>query len=187
MPGEPREYLRYATAPDPPEIDAVRWEDGTPATPEEFRDIVLLRAYAFRQIERRRRRASGPQRRALRLLRSLLSGEQLRQLRSNREFLATAASGNTYRIDPRRGITEQVTRHGRRWFVLRRFCLHDSEEGKMPAADLAIAHLLLLLSDEAEFLRLANATYMRDQLWNADYRRRLREARALREEARDAG
>ena len=49
----------------------------------------------------------------------------------------------------------------------------------MPPADLSAAHLLMLLSDEAAFLATANARDARDQLWNRDYLRRLRQRRAI--------
>jgi hypothetical protein len=95
-------------------------------------------------------------------------------------FLATCPSGHTYRLTPRRGLAERVTFHGRRWFVSVAYCLHDDGPDRMPPADVTLAHLLLLLSDETGFLLLANASDRRDQLWNGPYRRRLRAARIAR-------
>ena len=76
-----------------------------------------------------------------------------------------------------------MTRHGRRWFVRRHFCLHEQSllVLPMPPADLALTHLLWLLADEQEFLRLANATDRRDMLWNGQWRRRLRAAQLERQ------
>ena len=57
-----------------------------------------------------------------------------------------------------------------------------SEDGTgrgTPPADVTIAHLLLLWSDEAEFLRLANATRNRSDLWNGEYMRRMRNRRVV--------
>ncbi len=178
MPGTPEEYTRYATAEWNPDL-LLTWEDGTAITREEQDDIVLLRAYVYR-VQRHRNRDRKPQRTAMRLLRSFLSTTQTAQLRSNKAFLVETPSGKSYRLYPRMGTVEQVTRHGRSWFVFRRFCLHDDPDAsgsRMPPADLSLAHMLLLLADEAEFLRLANASTARDQLWNGEYRRRLARAR----------
>lgn len=175
MPGTDREYLAFAVS----EIDlyAFQWSDGSEITVPESRDLLALRSY-HRYTQRKRIR--GPQRRALALLRGFLSTSQRSQLNTRHSFLVTANSGRTYRLDPRHGYAEEVSLHKTRWFAVRSFCLHDDRSDTsqaMPLADLTLAHLLLLLADEAEFLRTANARSTRDMLWNRDYLRRLRQRR----------
>jgi hypothetical protein len=92
------------------------------------------------------------------------------------------SAGGTYRVMPYCGQTQRVERHGRRWFAKAAFCYHD-KEGELPKADVALAHLLLLKTDEPGFLAAANHRVLGDQLWNRDYIRRLRERRAQRAEA----
>lgn len=120
------------------------------------------------------------QKRAMGLLKEYLTPQQRAQVRNG--FILILPSGGTYRLCPRCGITEQVTRHGKRWFVKTRFCLHEQSliHEPMPPADLVLTHFLMLHADEDEFLRLANHSDARDMLWNGDYVRRLHAARALR-------
>lgn len=187
MAGTDWEYLSYACGePLPPDFPAgLRWLDGMPITTREADDIRALIAYRGNQLQRRwwKARRRNAQRRALCLLRRYLSPSQAESLRRRGEFLATMPSGATYRLDASRGRTERVVRHGRRWFVRVRFCLHetdDTPDDAMPPADMSLAHLLLLHADEGEFLRLANATPASDMLWNGDWLRRLRAARLER-------
>ena len=187
MPGSSLEYVCLATHDLAPDFPACyRWLDGTVITDAQAADVRALRAHYVRQVAQRIRAGQGrePQRKALRLLRTYLSPSQQAQLDRDGAFLATTASGATYRLDARRGRTERVTRHGKRWFVLVRFCLHDDRaqpDAVMPPADMALAHLLLLHSGEDEFLGVANATVARDQLWNPAYLRNLRQARLERQ------
>ena len=183
MPGTTQEYVALAIYPELPGdwADDFHWSDGSEMTRQEFLDVIRLRTY-HRQLNKPKQREA--QRKAMALLRKYLSPAHKIELRRNGVFHYTTNSGATYRVDPRRGRTERVTRHGSRWFVAVRFCLHDDRDvpsDAMPPADLALTHLLLLLSDESEFLRIANATYARDQLWNREWLRRLREARISRE------
>ncbi len=172
MPGTTDEILALVTLEDTP--PAFLWADGTAPTAAELADVAALRGYRRTLLWRRR---SGPQRVAMRLLRSLLSADQRASLRRSKSFLVIASSGRAYRLWPALGSTELVTRHGTRWYVLLRYCLHDdrSDPGlAMPPADLSVAHLLLLLADEDGFRAEANARHARDQLWNPDYLRRVR-------------
>lgn len=181
MPGTPREFVALVDAflttdrPWAVILDEWRWEDGTPVSMAEWDDLRALVAYTLRM--RRRRAHREPQRKAMRLLRRLLSPAQRAQLRRLRYFYATAASGATYRLDPRRGHAERVERHGPRgrWYVKRAYCLHDDQDADaMPPADVTAAHLLLLMADEAAFLAEANESRRDDQLWNGEYLRRMR-------------
>jgi hypothetical protein len=161
------------------DIEDWRWKDGTTATYEEFRDILALVLYTQRT---RRCHRFGVQRRAYRLLRSLLSADQRRDLSRLGYFRVTARSGQTYRLDPRRGHAERVERHGSRWFSRKSYCLHDEEDaGKMPPADVTVGHLLMLVADESVFLATANETARDDQLWNSAYLRRMRQGRLERQ------
>jgi hypothetical protein len=174
MPGEPTEYAAFAAIETG--RDGLRWDDGSEVTEAEYRDVLALRAYLARMRHHDRRR--GPQRKAVALLRSFLSPAQRDRLRATGCFLVVLPSGRTYRIEPRFGFVERVTRQGSRWYADERYCLHDDQDdGKMPPADVSTAHMLLLLADETEFLRIANARTARDQLWNRAYLQRLREAR----------
>jgi hypothetical protein len=184
MPGVTQEYVRLCELPECPAwpLDH-RWADGTAVTRDEYATIAVLWAYAESMRRRRAVERSRPQRTAMRLLRSLLSTEQLRQLRS-KSFVVVAPSGNRYRLWPRTGQVERIELHGRKWFAVWSYCLHDDpgDDGqRMPPADLSLAHMLHLLTDEAAFLREANATPAQDQLWNRDYLARRRVIRAERE------
>lgn len=173
MPGTPEEYAALAAGDD---LLPGRWRDGTDVSADEWRDVLALRGYA---AWRRRTGAPG-QKRACVFFRSLLSQEQRRELARASNVVVTVASGRSYRITPRTGCVERVARHKGRWFVCERYCIHDKQDDDaMPPADLSAAHLLMLLSDEAAFLATANARDARDQLWNRDYLRRLRQRRAI--------
>ncbi len=189
MPGTNEEYVALACDAALPRDFHLgrRWADGTAITLQEAADVRDLWVYRRQQLGREfvRQRRRGSQHKAMRLLRRYLSPGQLASLRRNGEFLLELPSGTAYRLDARRGRTEEVTRHGRRWFVRRRFCLHEHSllVLPMPPADLVLTHMLLLLADEREFLETANATDARDELWNGPYARRLREARLARTNA----
>jgi hypothetical protein len=188
MPGKPEEFVALVNAllagtGSLPAVDDFRWADGSAIADAEWRDVLALQAYAVRQRSLRLRSPS--QRRAMRLLRGLLPADRRAELSRLRYFHVTTPAGATYRLDPRRGHAERVERHGRRWFVKRWYCLHDADDnGKLPPADVTIAHLLLLLADEPSFLGTANESRRDDQLWNGAYLRRIRAARAEREAMR---
>lgn len=186
MPGTNAEYFQFACDESLSSDFATgrTWVDGSEITAEEAADIRALWVYRQEQIERQvsKKKRRKAQSKALRVLRRYLSTGQLAGLRRKGEFYLTLPSGNTYRLDARRGRTEDVARHGKRYFVRRRFCLHEHSllVLPMPPADLALTHFLLLLADEQEFLSLANATNANDMLWHGPWLRRLREARLQR-------
>ena len=161
----------------PMQLDDLRWADSTAITERESLDVLTMYAYALRQ---RRRNRPIAQRKAMRLLRTLLSPEQRRTLRSGRYFYVTTWSGVTFRFLPRCGFTERVERHGKRWYSRSHFCLHDDNE-ELPPADIVMAHLLLIISNEGKFLAMANEHETRRQLWNGEYIRGMRRARIERE------
>lgn len=154
--------------------DDVPWERFSVS----FHDqIMLLVRY---ERGRRARYTKGPQRRALSLLRSFLTTEQQRSMRNRRYFYVQGSAGGTYRIFPYWGTTQRVERHGKNWYAVSRFCLHQvvhSDDDEMPAADLALAHMLWLRADEELFLSTANATPVNTQLWDGEYLRQLNHRR----------
>jgi hypothetical protein len=186
MPGTPHELVTVAGRIDRGELtpdDAAEWPwaDGTVCGCEEWHDLMALVGYLARQ--RRAKVRHRHQRRACRLLHSLLSAEQRRSLRASKGFLVVGSQGGTYRLIPCCGRTELVIRHGSRWYVRESYCFHDDRtdlDEAMPDADISIAHMLLIIVDEGEFLARANATTGRDQIWNGDYLRRMREVRRQR-------
>jgi hypothetical protein len=106
-----------------------------------------------------RRRVAG--RRAEQLLLEHLDAEQAREWRDGHYFHVETADGQRrYRIH--RGLAGNVrlVRDGERegtagW--LRRYCMHVYHpDGRVPDEDNVLAQLLMLTTDEAEFLRLAN-------------------------------
>jgi hypothetical protein len=91
--------------------------------------------------------------RARKLLLSLLDARQRREFEQHGHFhvhLHTADGVRRYRIRDYKGV-ERVDERGR---VLRRYCIHPPTD--FPAEDTAVAQLMLLETDEAEFLRVAN-------------------------------
>lgn len=162
---------QYATAGV---IDDSSWSDGSLVNENDRRDLENIVSYlrdcrTIRSAETRR-----AQRRAMRLLRSLLTPVQRATLRTRKEFLVVCPSGNVYRLYPRTGVVWRVDRHGKNWFVRTAYCIHEDKELGIPPADRTVAHLLLLLTDEDEFLQTANARDARDQMWNGEYLRKIR-------------
>ena len=158
------------------------WADGTTATDEEQRSLDnLLRHEAQRRAHRRRIAQSvGPRRKAYRLLRGFLTGEQVQQLRRRGEFHVTTGSGRHYRLVPRTATVHRVELHGSRYFVRQTFCLHPDNPEDLPPADITLAQFLLLSADEPEFLLEANAWERRSQLWDGAWLRQRAQARRER-------
>jgi hypothetical protein len=146
--------------------------------------ISNIYAFAYiellNQVERLRRRSAAVVR-SRQLLRSFLSEKQRREFSQNRQIVVIGSLGGRYRLYPHTGACKGLERHGKRWFAVRRFCLHDPE-GLLPPADVSLAQMLLLLQDEAAFLAKANVTEQRSTLWNGDWLRRLNAARCERRE-----
>lgn len=115
-----------------------------------FRDIVYLILYGAM-----RRGDMLANRRAKRLLREYLTEQQRHELRSCRYFTAVGSAGGRYRFWPETGALFHLEQHGMRWYGVVSFCYHA--DGYLPGADLSLAHLLELTSDEPAFLAKANA------------------------------
>jgi hypothetical protein len=153
--------------------DTCEWEGWSA---EDRRLCLTMACY---EAARQHTRNTMGQRRALRLFRSWCDSGQRQQLRRCGYIYATGSAGGVYRLHPYCGHTERVERHGNRWFARTRFCYHDVEE-RLPHADVALAHLLLIRADEPEFLLRANERPARHGLWDASYNRRLARHRAWR-------
>lgn len=109
------------------------------------------------------------------LFRSFLDSQQQATLRHRGFAHVATASGTMYRIYPHRGTTYRAERHGTRVYGTTAYCYHDASH-ELPKADVALAHMLLLLADEDAFLRAANATPRRSQ-WDGAWRRKLNASR----------
>lgn len=119
---------------------------------EEAARVEREARYRAEAIERERAKE-----RALLLLREHLTDEQKAELADKRYFSlgvidSKTGERRTYRIHQgRAGNVEQVDENGRR---LKRFCIHP--DISCPDEDTMLAQKLLLQTNEAEFLRVAN-------------------------------
>ncbi len=190
MPATPEEMVEAArmlarTVLAPDNVPDIRWSDGERITEQEARNLFALAIYELRLLRERQRAPA--QRNALRLLRTLLTPEQRLQLRRCREIRVQGSLGGFYRLIPAMGAVWALEKHGRRWFGVGSYCIHTyhlHEDGcYCPPADETVAHLLLLLSDEADFLATANARVRRPDCWNGEYLRRMRRHRLASAEA----
>ncbi|MFA6046277.1 MAG: hypothetical protein WC718_14935 [Phycisphaerales bacterium] len=145
------------------------------------RNLLALTVYEARYRQRYRGSRRMAQRRALRLLRTLLSAEQRRMLASTRYFYAEGSAGGLYRLIPGTAYVHRVDRHGKRRYADTGFCIHGPEDGS-PQADETIGQLLLLTTDEPGFLATANARHLGRMLWDGGWRRQLNAARREREQ-----
>lgn len=128
-----------------------------------FRDIVFLILYGAQ-----RRGDKAANRRAKRLLRDYLTEEQRRELRRCHYFTASGSAGGEYRFWPETGALFLLERHGKRRYGVVSFCYHANEY--LPGADLSLAHLLELSTDEPGFIAKANARWVADH-WSGGLRR----------------
>lgn len=182
MPGTHEEIMEAARmvaqqiiAPD--NMVDIRWADGDRITERETQTVFAMAMYELRLM---RDKAQAPaQRKARRLLRSLLTTDQLRQFRDNHEFIVTGSSGGHYRLHARSGRAWAVEKHGTRWFQVAAFCIY-TEGHEVPPADNTIAHLLMLTTDEPGFLSIANRFERRLMCWDGPYLRRMRQHRLER-------
>lgn len=174
-----RGLLDQSIAPDFVDWDNVHEDDR--------REMAsLLRWEIGRRSEMRERARTRPaQRRAYGLLRSFLTPSQNEMLTTCRYFYVTGSAGGIYRLRPRTGRISQVEQHGSRFFRITDYCFHDPDYG-MPPADLTIAHMMWVLSDEPAFLAEANASDVRSTtLWNGEWLSRLARRRKMERELKD--
>lgn len=178
--GLARAIAQGLLAPDA--LDGRRWLDGGLLTKEEQAQVFALAVY---EIQVRKSREPEVQAKALRLLRRLLSKDQRRQLRAGRTFNVRGSAGGHFRLCPSTGAVWGLEQHGSRLYGVRFFCLHEPPgDPPLPPADRTVAHLLMLQTDEEQFVRTANRTEQPPSCWDGTWRRRLNEKRrAQRQEA----
>jgi hypothetical protein len=105
-------------------------------------------------LERARREREDAWDRAVALLLEHLDGEQAADWRDVRCFSVTAASGRRYVIHDKESVN--ITRLNEDGSEECRFCIVcDPEEALVPQPDLYLAQMLLLLTDEEAFERIA--------------------------------
>lgn len=130
------------------------WNTVTEETAEQAAGRERLREQQAALLEEQRRGLRQAAARAEELLLLMLSDEQAASRREHGWFAVRGSqSGSTYRVHDR-GIANNVDRldaEGRREMI---FCAHPAG---VPAPDVHLAQLLLIATDEAEFLRIANS------------------------------
>ena len=175
MPADPRDVLAYgdriAAGAVHPDIND--W-------PAEFTDDDRRTALAWAVYSLKFKR-SAADRKALRLFASWLSPAQRAEYRRNRCVKIRGSAGGTYRVHPQTGTTRRVELHGSRWFGKASYCYHDPD-GDLPKADVALAHVLMIQTDEPGFLAVANE-HRSNQLWNGEWLRTCAQMRKRRREA----
>ena len=142
--------------------DSIPWDDFDERSRQEIRMLILYEIRRLSEIRESRRRGRDPsQKRALELLKTFLNPDQLRTLEANgKNFRVQGTMGGTYRLWPRRGLAEKIVWRRKKWFLEMSCCYHDPEKS-LPPADVTIAQLLLIRTDEMEFLRSSNHTRTR--------------------------
>lgn len=179
-----------------PVIECLRRAQAGTITPEEiqalsFDDRQLLAtliAYDIEYQARRRAVRSPAHRRAFALLRSFLNTDQQRMLTNSRCFHVRGSAGGLYRLHTCTGVVQRIERHGKRWYWCATFCLHDyaddaPDKKRIPLPDLALQQMLLLQTDEHEFLATANLSTSARRLWDSQWVRELHRARDERRRA----
>lgn len=107
--------------------------------------------------ERREKAAAEADVRAEELLRSLLTPEQIDNLEKQSAIIVKSEMGKQYRI--KRGWSGNVEELDDSGKPIASYCAHPGEV--VPRADNMVAQLLMLKTQEAEFLRTANRTALR--------------------------
>jgi hypothetical protein len=124
-------------------------------TPEEEADRA---ARLLRQQEQRRDRIAAQESartRARNTLLEFLTPEQRAEYEAHDHFVCTGSEGNRYRIE--RGSAGNVVYLDERGEAAGRLCAHPSmSEHWLPDADVALAQMLALMTDEPNFVRIAN-------------------------------
>jgi hypothetical protein len=104
-----------------------------------------------------RKEGKRARRRAKRLLFASLTPKQRRQLKRKGYFQVCGSKGNLYRIASTFPFNVRLAGFAKRSRIY--FCL-EAEDPDVPVEDVMLAQKLLLESEEGEFLRLANMTYI---------------------------
>lgn len=103
------------------------------------------------QQEERERQRKEADDKADTLLKSFLTAEQLEQLDKLNCIIVTTPKGNTYKIE--RANVKELTPEGK---AKADFCIHPDYSLWLPSGDSMLAKMLMLETDEAKFLKIAN-------------------------------
>lgn len=182
-----KRLARYEVSPE--EVDWSLFKTDDPETgSRQLRNLWALVQYEMKCIEEEDKSIETSQKRALGLLKSFMTRSQKREFSRRLRFTVVGSLGGKYRLCPNTGSLYLLEKHKSRWFGVTRLCYHFVDpENVLPPADISLAQMLILLSNEPEILQGANRTDCRSQtLWNGAWLRRLRAARREREEAREA-
>jgi len=114
-------------------------------------ELAAAQRLAAEEREKIRLAANG---KAEKLLLSCLSPEQRDTYQKKGLFYLYTKSGKRYRIE--KGRSGNVRLVNDKDVILKRYCIHPIEQ--VPDQDTMLAQALLLQSNEAEFLRVANAS-----------------------------
>jgi hypothetical protein len=120
-------------------------------TPEE---LAAQQELFAKQEKERREKAAIAQQKALALLVSILTAEQLASWEKDKSIPVDAVSGKRYIIKPGRSGNVVSIKDGK---PIERYCIHPNDY-EMPDEDVMLAQKLLLETDEEAFLRIANMT-----------------------------
>lgn len=127
-------------------------------TVEQQEQRRLQREEAERQRKEHARKKAEANEKALALLCGMLTQEQREQLNTMSAFEVETERAK-YRIKRGRfGNVEELDADGR---IIARYCIHPRQS--VPDADTMLAQKLMLETDEAAFLRMANKTQIRVQ------------------------
>jgi hypothetical protein len=119
-----------------------------PETPEQQRERQARRA-------REQEEAQQAQARAEELLRDFLTAEQIADLTKSNYFEMISGSGRRYRVYRGRQGNVYLMEQSK---ATRKYCIHP--DLAVPDPDTMLAQKLLLETDEAAFLRIANETVL---------------------------
>ena len=107
-----------------------------------------------KMVAEQEQKKQNAQKRALELLRQILTETQLAAFEKDQCIPVDAPSGNKYLIKKGRSGNVVSIKDGK---PVEKYCIHPSDY-EIPDEDCMLAQKLLLEDDEAEFLRIANRT-----------------------------
>jgi hypothetical protein len=140
---------------DPPPLQVPYYDPPRVRTPEEE---AARAARILRQNEERTARIAAQEAartRARNTLMEFLTPEQRAEYEAEGHFVCTGSEGNRYRIE--RGNAGNVVYLDERGEAAGRLCAHPSmSEQWLPDQDVALAQMLALMTDEQNFVRIAN-------------------------------
>lgn len=105
-------------------------------------------------VEEQEQKRAGAQRRALDLLKQILTETQLAAFEKDECIPVDASSGKKYVIKKGRAGNVFSIKDGK---LVEKYCIHP-RDSEVPEADVMLAQKLILETNEEEFLRIANKT-----------------------------